>query len=170
MTRNRSTEEYKEEDIVVSNAVIESHSVDDEYKDLEVRSDPNVQPLTNAPDPSSSITTATVENVKDPVPTQGETESDSEDDFHNKAKIHMKVAADAPLTERLWEVLTTFWPLGFVAFGGPQASVALLRDHLVVQRDWLDENQFLELFAIGQVRNTNHSKIMHHYVNENVIR
>lgn len=48
-------------------------------------------------------------------------------------------------------VFVTFWPLGFVAFGGPQAHVAILRDHLVVQRDWLDEEQFTELFAIGQV-------------------
>lgn len=37
-----------------------------------------------------------------------------------------------------------------MAFGGPQAHVAILRDHLVVQRDWLDEDQFTELFAIGQ--------------------
>ena len=28
--------------------------------------------------------------------------------------------------------------------------MAILRDHLVVQRDWLDEEQFTELFAIGQ--------------------
>jgi chromate transport protein ChrA len=40
--------------------------------------------------------------------------------------------------------------LGFIAFGGPQAHVAILRDHLVEQRDWLDEDQFIELFAIGQ--------------------
>jgi chromate transport protein ChrA len=39
-----------------------------------------------------------------------------------------------------------------IAFGGPQAHVAILRDHLVEQRDWLDEEQFTELFAIGQVR------------------
>jgi len=40
--------------------------------------------------------------------------------------------------------------LGLVAFGGPQSHVAILRDHLVVQRDWLDEEAFTELFAIGQ--------------------
>eukprot|EP00934_Nitzschia_sp_Nitz4_P004844 Nitzschia sp. Nitz4//scaffold28_size193895//89419//91122//NITZ4_001655-RA/size193895-augustus-gene-0.308-mRNA-1//-1//CDS//3329545952//4834//frame0 len=57
---------------------------------------------------------------------------------------------DAPWKDRMWEVFTTFWPLGFVAFGGPQAHVAILRDHLVIQRDWLDEDQFTELFAIGQ--------------------
>lgn len=34
--------------------------------------------------------------------------------------------------------------------GGPQAHVAILHDHLVVNRKWLDEDQFTELFAIGQ--------------------
>ncbi len=57
---------------------------------------------------------------------------------------------DTPWSTRMWEVFVTFWPLGFVAFGGPQAHVAILRDHLVVQRDWMDEDQFTELFAIGQ--------------------
>jgi len=57
---------------------------------------------------------------------------------------------DTPLSTRLMEVFKTFWPLGFVAFGGPQAHVAILRDHLVVQRDWMDEEAFTELFAIGQ--------------------
>jgi chromate transporter len=52
----------------------------------------------------------------------------------------------------LYTVFTTFWPLGFVAFGGPQAHVAILRDHLVLRRDWITEEQFLELYAIGQVR------------------
>jgi chromate transport protein ChrA len=42
--------------------------------------------------------------------------------------------------------------LGLIAFGGPQAHVAILRDHLVDQRDWLDEDSFMELFAIGQVK------------------
>ena len=38
----------------------------------------------------------------------------------NSKKVHMKVAADAPWSARMWEVFTTFWPLGLVAFGGPQ--------------------------------------------------
>jgi hypothetical protein len=54
------------------------------------------------------------------------------------------VDADAPFRERLWEVFVTFWPLGLVAFGGPTATVALLRQHLVVQRKWVDEETFLE--------------------------
>lgn len=54
------------------------------------------------------------------------------------------------MIQRFKQVVVTYAPLGFVAFGGPQAHVAILRDHLVVQRNWLDEEQFTELFAIGQ--------------------
>lgn len=62
------------------------------------------------------------------------------EDADEKKKVN-KVSADAPWSERMWEVFTTFWPLGLIAFGGPQAHVAILRDHLVEQRDWLDEEQ-----------------------------
>ena len=57
---------------------------------------------------------------------------------------------DTPWSTRMKEVFTTFWPLGLVAFGGPQAHVAILYDHLVVKRNWMDEEAFTELFAIGQ--------------------
>ncbi len=30
-----------------------------------------------------------------------------------------QLSADAPWSQRMWEVFTTFWPLGLVAFGGP---------------------------------------------------
>jgi hypothetical protein len=116
------TEDYKEEEIAVATTT---------------RRDEEDVEGAQATTPSSAPTDATL-----PPPEEPST---------NK-KIHMKVAADAPWTERMWEVVTTFWPLGFVAFGGPQAHVAILRDHLVVQRDWLDEDAFMELFAIGQVR------------------
>lgn len=91
-----------------------------------------------------------VDNVEPVEPPPPEEASPPTDEGNGDNKIRMTVAADAPWTERMWEVFTTFWPLGFVAFGGPQAHVAILRDHLVEQRDWLDEEQFTELFAIGQ--------------------
>lgn len=54
-----------------------------------------------------------------------------------------------PLSTRIKETLKLFWYLGFVAFGGPSASVALLRDHLVGVHNFIDEDVFMELFALG---------------------
>ena len=59
-------------------------------------------------------------------------------------------AVDVPYMTRLKETVTVFAPLGLVAFGGPQAHIAILREHLVVNNNWLDEDEFMELFAIGQ--------------------
>jgi hypothetical protein len=69
------------------------------------------------------------------------TQNDEVGEGVDEKKKVKTVSADAPWGERMWEVFTTFWPLGLVAFGGPQAHVAILRDHLVEQRDWLDEEQ-----------------------------
>jgi Chromate transporter len=55
-------------------------------------------------------------------------------------------------TDTFYVVITTFWSLGLIAFGGPQAHVAILREHLVIRRNWINEEEFMELFAIGQVR------------------
>mmetsp|Transcript_38079 Transcript_38079/g.82830 ORF Transcript_38079/g.82830 Transcript_38079/m.82830 type:complete len:497 (-) Transcript_38079:22-1512(-) len=71
-------------------------------------------------------------------------------DAADPEKAAVDAEEDIPWFTRFKEVFWTYLPLGFVAFGGPQAHVAILRDHLVVQRAWLDEEQFTELFAIGQ--------------------
>ena len=71
-------------------------------------------------------------------------------DVDNGKTAEQLLEEDIPWIERFKQVFWTYLPLGFVAFGGPQAHVAILRDHLVVQRNWLDEDQFTELFAIGQ--------------------
>lgn len=57
---------------------------------------------------------------------------------------------DAPLRQRIMEVIKAYWMIGLIAFGGPSAHVGILRDHLVVQRNWMSEEAFMELFAIGQ--------------------
>ena len=54
------------------------------------------------------------------------------------------------LGRRLLEVAWGFLPLGWVAFGGPQAHIALLQDHFVFRRKWLDEQRFAELLGMGQ--------------------
>ena len=55
-----------------------------------------------------------------------------------------------PLPVRLWDIVRVYWHLGFIAFGGPSAHVAILRDHLVFRHNWIEEDAFMELFALGQ--------------------
>lgn len=45
------------------------------------------------------------------------------------------------------DVAVVFLLLGVIAFGGPAAHVALMRRFLVVQRQWLPEDEFLRMFA-----------------------
>lgn len=51
---------------------------------------------------------------EDSAETAEKEDDDDENSMDNK-KIHMKVSADAPWKDRMWEVFTTFWPLGFVS-------------------------------------------------------
>ena len=60
-------------------------------------------------------------------------------------------AAPLPsLPRRLAEVGWAFLPLGWIAFGGPQAHIALLQERFVARRRWLDEERFVELLGLGQ--------------------
>ena len=54
------------------------------------------------------------------------------------------------LARRLAEVAWAFLPLGWIAFGGPQAHIALLQERFVARRRWLDEQRFVELLGLGQ--------------------
>jgi len=53
----------------------------------------------------------------------------------------------APISQRLLEVILLFLKLGFTAFGGPAAHVALFHDEVVKRRKWLDEQRFLDLIG-----------------------
>ena len=48
---------------------------------------------------------------------------------------------------RLLEVGLLFFTLGWIAFGGPAAHVALMREECVKRRKWLSEERFLDLFG-----------------------
>jgi len=54
------------------------------------------------------------------------------------------------LTSRLIEITVTYFPFGYITFGGPNAHIALLHERLVVDKKWLDDQTFSELFAICQ--------------------
>lgn len=46
---------------------------------------------------------------------------------------------------RLLEVAALFLKLGFTAFGGPAAHIALMREEVVARRQWLTDQEFLDL-------------------------
>lgn len=56
-------------------------------------------------------------------------------------------AAEHPSSHNLAEVARFFLRLGFTAFGGPAAHIALMHDELVRRRRWLDEQRFLDLLG-----------------------
>lgn len=55
--------------------------------------------------------------------------------------------AEHPSSHNLGEVARFFLRLGFTAFGGPAAHIALMHDELVKRRKWLDEQRFLDLLG-----------------------
>ena len=55
-------------------------------------------------------------------------------------------APDEP-PHRLREVALLFTRLGFTAFGGPAAHVAMMEDEVVARRKWIDRQHFLDLLA-----------------------
>jgi len=57
-------------------------------------------------------------------------------------------SADAPHPQgRVGEVARLFLRLGFTAFGGPAAHVALFRDEVVTRRRWITDAHFLDLLG-----------------------
>jgi len=58
-----------------------------------------------------------------------------------------------PPAERgsLREVAAVFLKLGVIAFGGPAAHGALMRQELVQRRKWLDDQRFLDLFGAANL-------------------
>jgi len=54
-----------------------------------------------------------------------------------------------PSTRRqdLKEVIAVFLKMGFTAFGGPAAHIAMFHEEVVVRRKWLDDQEFLDLLG-----------------------
>jgi len=48
----------------------------------------------------------------------------------------------------LRELASLFTRLGFTAFGGPAAHVAMLHDEVVTRRGWMTEQHFLDLIGV----------------------
>ena len=85
-----------------------------------------------------------------------ETSKDPDDKYcHEKDTLLVRggnehFLSSTSTTKRVWEVVKEYWYLGLISFGGPPAHVALLREVLTVQKKWLTEEVFLELFSVAQ--------------------
>lgn len=47
----------------------------------------------------------------------------------------------------LREIVSVFFKLGCIAFGGPAAHVAMMEDEIVTKRKWMDRQHFLDLMG-----------------------
>jgi chromate transporter len=56
-------------------------------------------------------------------------------------------ASPDPATGSLREVSALFLKLGTIAFGGPAAHIAMMRQEVVTRRAWLDDQRFLDLLG-----------------------
>lgn len=54
----------------------------------------------------------------------------------------------APLGARLRELFVLFVRMGFTAFGGPAAHIAIFEDEVVRRRRWITHEQFLDLLGV----------------------
>jgi chromate transporter len=52
---------------------------------------------------------------------------------------------------RLREIAAVFLRLGFTAFGGPAAALAMIRQEVVLKRKWLSEDEFLDFWGISNL-------------------
>jgi len=59
----------------------------------------------------------------------------------------MAAGTSAPAPGSLRELAALFLRLGTIAFGGPAAHIAMMRDEVVVRRKWLRDEEFLDLLG-----------------------
>lgn len=93
-------EEKHEDDVIKTEEKAENEIIDEELSGLK--------------DEENKDSIEIAKSIDEPL--SGDSPDTEED--HSVKKIDY-VAADAPWIERIREVFVAFWPLGFVAFGGP---------------------------------------------------
>lgn len=65
--------------------------------------------------------------------------------------------------QRLIELARLFTRLGFTAFGGPAAHISMMHDEVVIRRNWLSEQHFLDMIgAVNLVPGPNSTEMAIH--------
>ena len=68
-----------------------------------------------------------------------------------------------PAPSRVGELVRLFAKLGFIAFGGPAAHIAMLEDEVVTRREWMSRQHFLDLVgATNLIPGPNSTEMMMH--------
>ena len=65
-----------------------------------------------------------------------------------KAAVHAMEKPIHTQKKNLAEVILFFLRLGFTAFGGPAAYIAMMRQEVVERRQWISDERFLDLLSI----------------------
>jgi chromate transport protein ChrA len=65
----------------------------------------------------------------------------------NKSGDAAATSQSSTQRQRIIELAKLFTRLGFTAFGGPVAHIAMIEDEVVVRRRWIDRQHFLDLVA-----------------------
>merc|ERR1719361_726650 len=86
---------------------------------------------------------------EDGIP-QSTTSKSADNDGQTTTGNDSETKGDTSFAAALMDVIMSFWPLGLVAFGGPTAHVAILHERFVESKQWLSDEIFLELLAVGQ--------------------
>ena len=84
--------------------------------------------------------------------------------MHDNAQGILKlVKLDSSNTELWLEVLLLALKLGFTAFGGPAAHIAMLREEVVMRRGWLSNERFVDLLgAVNLIPGPNSTELVMH--------
>src|SRR5215469_2431579 len=63
-------------------------------------------------------------------------------------QVRLSTSADAHRSGSLSEVAALFLRLGFTAFGGPAAHIAMMREEVVRRRGWMSDERFVDLIGV----------------------
>ena len=72
------------------------------------------------------------------------------DNLRLQSAFHFIYRAVMGMMHQYWELFLTFFKIGAFTFGGGYAMIPLIRNEVVNKKQWLDDNEFMDMLAIAQ--------------------